>query len=110
MPASYCGEGPAVTQTAAGPIRNYSWTGTQPMTHLFDILDPVFGLLSLLYDEPNDGLVERCGSHFGDVIRDNYKMNHLDEINQLFGLVSWFDTNPKATFRTHANRLKKAGL
>jgi triacylglycerol lipase len=110
MPASYCGEGDAVTQSAAGPIRNYSWTGHSPMTNVFDILDPVFGLLSLLYDEDNDGLVEVCGSHFGDVLRDNYRMNHLDEINQMLGLVALFETNPKSVFRSHANRLKNAGL
>jgi triacylglycerol lipase len=110
MPASYCGEGDAVTQSSAGPIRNYSWTGDSPMTNIFDILDPMFGLFSLLYDEANDGLVEVCSSHFGDVLRDNYNMNHLDEVNQMLGLVALFETNPKSVFRTHANRLKNAGL
>ena len=61
-------------------------------------------------DNQNDGLVGRCSSHFGQVIRDNYYMDHLDEINQLLGLVSLFETNPKAVFRQHANRLKNAGL
>lgn len=110
MPASYCGEGDAVTQTPAGPIRNYSWTGSKPMTNVLDVLDPLFGIMSLLYDEANDGLVEVCGSHFGDVLKDNYRMNHLDEVNQMLGLVALFETNPKSVFRTHANRLKNAGL
>jgi triacylglycerol lipase len=110
LPSSYCGQGEAVTQTSAGPRYNYSWTGHSPLTNILDILDPVFGLTSLLYDEDNDGLVEVCGSHFGQVIRDNYIMNHLDEVNQLLGLVSIFETNPKSVFRTHANRLKEAGL
>ena len=110
MPASYCGEGDAVTQTPAGPIRNYSWTGSRPMTNALDILDPIFGIMSLLYDEANDGLVEVCGSHFGDVLKDSYRMNHLDEVNQMLGLVALFETNPKSVFRTHANRLKNAGL
>lgn len=110
LPGSYCGEGEAVSASPAGPIRNYSWSGADPTTNILDLTDPVFGLISLLYDEPNDGLVETCSSHFGDVLRDNYKMNHLDEVNMLFGLVSIFESNPKTVFRSHANRLKKAGL
>jgi triacylglycerol lipase len=37
-------------------------------------------------------------------------MNHLDEVNQILGLVSIFESNPKTVFRAHANRLKNAGL
>ena len=43
------------------------------------------------------------------MIRDNYAMNHLDEVNQLFGLVSIFTTNPVSVYRQQANRLKTAG-
>ncbi|MEE3388915.1 MAG: lipase, partial [Pseudomonadota bacterium] len=48
--------------------------------------------------------------HLGKVIRDNYRMNHLDEVNQLFGLTDLFETDPVVVFRHHANRLKNAGL
>jgi triacylglycerol lipase len=44
------------------------------------------------------------------VIRDNYFHNHLDEVNQVLGLVSIFESNPTAVFRAHANRLKNVGL
>jgi triacylglycerol lipase len=44
------------------------------------------------------------------VIRDNYFHNHLDEVNQILGLVSIFESNPTSVFRSHANRLKNAGL
>jgi triacylglycerol lipase len=37
-------------------------------------------------------------------------MNHLDEVNQVIGLVSIFESNPTTVFRAHANRLKNAGL
>lgn len=110
MPASYCGEGEAVSQTPAGPRRNYSWTGNAPYTNALDPLDPLFLIVSSLFDEANDGLVEVCGSHFGDVLRDNYRMNHLDEVNQMLGITALFETNPKTVFRNHANRLKNAGL
>jgi len=44
------------------------------------------------------------------VIRDNYKMNHVDEINHFFGLVNLFETDPVTLYRQQANRLKNAGL
>lgn len=110
MPSSYCGQGAALTQTPAGPIRNYSWSGDSPLTNAIDPSDALLVTISLFYDEPNDGLVETCASHFGTVLRDNYRMNHLDEVNNLFGLTSYFEVDPKTLFRNHANRLKTGGL
>ena len=46
----------------------------------------------------------------GDVIRDDYRMNHLDEVNQVLGLTYWFESDPRSVVRAHANRLKNAGL
>ncbi|HZR81066.1 MAG TPA: triacylglycerol lipase [Candidatus Binatia bacterium] len=106
VPTTYCGSGAAVTNG----IRNYSWTGTGVLTNALDVSDGSLGVASLFYDEANDGLVERCSAHFGQVIRDNYFHNHLDEVNQVLGLVSIFESNPTTVFRTHANRLKNAGL
>ncbi len=109
MPAANdpCGEGAA----EVNGIRYYSWGGTRVLTNMADILDAPLGLTSLAFEgEPNDGLVGRCSSHLGDVIRDNYRMNHLDSVNQVIGLTYLFETNPKTVFRTHANRLKRAGL
>ncbi len=106
IPTTSCGEGAA----SVGGIRYYSWSGTGVLTNALDVSDVAMGLTSLFYTESNDGLVGRCSSHLGDVIRDNYFHNHLDEVNQVFGLVTVFDTNPKSLFRTHANRLKNKGL
>jgi triacylglycerol lipase len=106
LPATACGEGPA----SVGGVRYYSWSGTGVLTNVLDVSDPALGLTSLVYDQANDGLVDRCSSHLGDVIRDNYFHNHLDEVNQVLGLVSIFESNPTAVFRAHANRLKNAGL
>jgi triacylglycerol lipase len=80
------------------------------LTNVLDVSDAPLGLTSLFYSEPNDGLVGRCSSHLGSVIRDNYFYNHLDEVNQILGLVSIFESNPTSVFRSHANRLKNAGL
>jgi triacylglycerol lipase len=106
VPTSACGSG----ATSAGGVRLYSWSGTGVLTNVLDIGDPALGVASLFYNESNDGLVERCSSRFGSVIRDNYFMNHLDEVNQVIGLVSLFESNPTTVFRAHANRLKNAGL
>jgi triacylglycerol lipase len=106
VPTSACGEG----APSVGGVRYFSWSGTGVLTNVFDLGDPALGLTSLFYDEANDGLVGRCSSHLGDVIRDDYFQNHLDEVNQVFGLVSMFTTNPTTLFRNHANRLKNLGL
>ena len=60
-------------------------------------------------DQPNDGLVGQCSSKLGDVIRDDYFQNHLDEINQVAGLVGIGQDVPEL-YRQQANRLKNAGL
>lgn len=52
----------------------------------------------------------KCSAHLGVVLRDDYSVNHLDEVNQLVGLSALFATNPVSVFRAHANRLKLAGL
>ncbi|MEM9176233.1 MAG: triacylglycerol lipase [Myxococcota bacterium] len=106
VPASACGEG----AHSVNGVRYYSWSGTGVLTNVLDVGDPALGLTSLFYAEANDGLVGRCSSHLGDVIRDDYFQNHLDEVNQAFGLVSIFTSNPKTLFKNHANRLKNAGL
>ena len=106
VPTTPCGEGAHVVDG----VRYYSWSGTRALTNVLDISDPALGVAWLFYSEANDGLVGRCSSHLGDVIRDNYRMNHLDEVNQVFGLTYWFEANPKSVFRAHANRLKNAGL
>lgn len=103
---SGCGEG----SPSVNGVRYYSWSGTGVLTNVFDPFDAGLGITSLFFSEANDGLVGRCSSHLGDVIRDNYFQNHLDEVNQMFGLVSPFTTNPKTVFRSHANRLKNRGL
>ncbi|GGC92689.1 triacylglycerol lipase [Halopseudomonas salina] len=107
LPTSACGQG----AYSVNGVRYYSWGGTSPLTNVFDVSDALLGATSLTFGfEANDGLVGRCSSHLGMVIRDNYRMNHLDEVNQMFGLTSIFETNPVSVYRQHANRLRNAGL
>jgi len=106
LPDRWCGEG----AREVDGVRYYSWSGTRPVTNVLDITDAMLGVTSLVYDEANDGLVGRCSSHLGDVIRSDYRLNHLDEVNLMFGLRHLFGPNPVTLFRQHANRLKNAGL
>lgn len=110
VPTTACGEG----AYAVNGVQYFSWGGTSQLTNVLDITDAPLALTGLAFvgksDWQNDGLVGRCSNHLGKVLRDNYNMNHLDEVNQLFGLVSIFETNPKAVFRQQANRLKLIGL
>lgn len=108
IPASDCGEGDYVVNG----IHYYSWAGQQPTTNPLDPLEIITIGASLFFpeDERNDGLVGACASRLGMVIRDNFKMNHLDEVNQALGIHGLNETDPLEVFRTHANRLKTAGL
>jgi triacylglycerol lipase len=107
VPTTDCGQGAAIVNG----VRYYSWSGAQPYTNLFDPVDPALALTALAYGSTkNDGLVSTCSSHLGQVIRDDYAMNHLDEVNQTAGIVNWFEVNPKTLYRQQANRLKNAGL
>lgn len=107
VPTSACGEGAYNVRGVA----YFSWSGAQPYTHVLDIADPALALTSLAFKgAKNDGLVSSCSSRLGRVIRDDYAMNHLDEVNQTVGLVNLFETNPVTLFRQQANRLKNQGL
>lgn len=127
----------AATETVGGFTHYlYSWAGTaiEPKGSLFGVrgakdtslsgpLDPALfadpGTLALLGSGTvmvnrnagsNDGLVSRCSALYGNVLSTSYHWNHLDEINQLFGLIGQNAEDPIAVIRTHANRLKLQGL
>jgi triacylglycerol lipase len=106
-PSTSCGQGAAVV----GGVRYFSASGTSVLTNVFDLSDGLLGATSVIFGfESNDGLVSRCSSRWGVVLRDNYPWNHLDEVNQTFGLRGLFTPDPLAFYRAHANRLKQLGL
>lgn len=107
MPRYYCGNG---TMLEDNGVAYFSWSGSRPLTNIFDPIDAPLSIISLLFREPNDGLVSACSSHLGYVIKDNYRMNHLDEVNQTLGIHHLFETDPITLYRRQANRLKNMGL
>ncbi|WP_323122245.1 esterase/lipase family protein [Burkholderia alba] len=58
----------------------------------------------------NDGIVPVCRSKFGQVIGTAFKWNHLDEVNQILGVMGGNAEDPVAVIRTHVERLKNAQL
>lgn len=107
LPSYRCGQG----ASSVNGVRYYSWGGTSVLTNVFDASDAMLGAGALFFGfEQNDGLVGQCSSHLGVVLRDDYGWNHLDEVNQIFGLRGLFASNPVSVIRTQANRLKSAGL
>ena len=110
-PTTPCGSGPEVAAIDGHPIRWYSVSGTAVKTNGWDISDLLLDTFASKYfSEEHDGLVGRCASHWGKVLKDNYAWNHLDEINQVFGLVGRSAPSPLAFYVQHANRLKQVGL
>jgi len=106
LPTANCGQGAAV----ANGIHFYSWGGTSKLTNFFDISDPILAVTGSLVSGASDGLVPKCATHLGQVIRDDYSQNHFDEVNQIFGLVYMFQASPVTLYRQQANRLQLAGL
>lgn len=107
LPSTPCGEG----AHQANGVYYFSWSGAKPYTNIFDPADPFLAVTSLAFGgEKNDGLVTSCSSHLGRVIRDDYRMNHLDQINHMVGITHLFETSPVTLFRQHANRLQGLGL
>lgn len=107
LPASACGEG----AHQVNGVYYFSWSGATPYTNVLDPADPFLAVTSLAFaGAKNDGLVASCATHLGRVIRDDYRLNHMDEVNQTIGITNLFETNPLTLFRQQANRLQGMGL
>ncbi|MEY4756151.1 MAG: hypothetical protein RJA34_1049 [Pseudomonadota bacterium] len=101
LPSVPCGEGEPVVKGVA----YFSASGNRGKTNSWDPSDQI------MVDKPdNDGIVPRCSSHLGKVLRDDYPWNHLDEVNQVFGLIGKGAPDPVSFYLQQANRLKLMGL
>jgi triacylglycerol lipase len=107
VPKDDCGQGDAERDG----IRYYSWGSVGHFSNPANPADYLMSFTGLAFRswDDNDGLVGRCASHFGQVIRDDYPMNHFHAINQLMGWVGP-GVDPVQLFVEHAQRLKAAGL
>jgi triacylglycerol lipase len=105
-PTSRCGEG----ASKVNGVRYYSWGGDASFTNALDISDVFLVFTGATINGANDGLVERCDQHWGDVIGTRYNMNHMDAVNHIFGIHHLFETDPLTLYKNQAVRLKSAGL
>lgn len=105
-PTSRCGEGPS----NVNGVRYFSWGGDATFTNALDISDAFLIFTGATISGANDGLVERCDQHWGDVIGTGYNMNHLDTVNHIFGTHHLFETDPLTLYKNQASRLKSLGL
>ena len=107
LPLNECEQGQLVAENG---VYYFSWSGTAALTNILDLTDLPMLLGSLLILGKDDGLVSRCSSHLGHVIKDDYEMNHLDEINQFIGLHNFREVDPIELYRQHVKRLQELGF
>ncbi|CAH9050851.1 Triacylglycerol lipase [Pseudoalteromonas holothuriae] len=107
IPATYCGQTNALADNG---VYYFSWSGSKAWTNMFDPADSALLLFSQVFNEANDGLVSACSSNLGQVIGNNFKMNHLDQVNQTIGIHHLFETDPLTLYRQHIRRLKGLNL
>lgn len=114
LPATWGGQGDA----EVNGVRYYSWSGTlQPGRtdqgrNRFDASNRFCRLFARTFEREKgqcDGMVGRFSSHLGQVIGDDYPLDHLDIVNQSLGAVGR-GADPVRLFTEHAARLKAAGL
>lgn len=107
LPENKCDQGQLVAENG---VYYFSWSGTAALSNILDPTDLPMLLGSLLILGKDDGLISRCSSHLGHVIKDDYDMNHLDEINQFIGLHNFREIDPIELYRQHVKRLQELGL
>lgn len=110
------GLGEAMDPENPDAILYYSWTGNtgngwNTATDISDFIMLTTNLMNINqgFDGDADGFIPVSSAHFGKVLCDTYYWNHIDEINNLLGIVSPSSANPLTIFRLHAQRLKQAG-
>ncbi|ROL83188.1 alpha/beta hydrolase [Pseudomonas protegens] len=114
LPSTWGGQG----AEEVGGVRYYSWSGilqpgkTNRGRNLFDGTHRSCRLFARTFVREAgqcDGMVGRYSSHLGQVIGDDYPLDHFDIVNQSLGLVGK-GAEPIRLFVEHARRLKAANL
>ena len=101
-------DGDHYANVAGHDIFFYSWSGTGIKTNVLDPTDLLVAYTAEQLNVPeSDGMVERCTSHFGRILRSDYDLNHLDQMNWVFALRRATAANPLSIYRIHSNRLKQ---
>jgi len=108
--SDYCGQTNENVDVNGHNIVMFSWTGTSQLTSAIDPTDYFLKATSLIFQgEENDGLVAKCATYMGKVLKDDYWMNHIDAVNHLLGARHPFQS-AVTPYRQQANRLKGYNL
>ena len=114
LPQTWGGHGPEEVDG----VRYYSWSGilkpgvTNRGRNLIDGSNVTCRLFARTFIKERgqcDGMVGRYSSHLGQVIGDDFPLDHFDIVNQMMGLVGK-GARPVQLFLEHAARLKADGL
>lgn len=100
-------------RTSVNGVRYFSMAGTTTIlnNNIFDPIDLALGVTAATFlFERNDAVVGRCSTHLGEVIRDDFVLNHTDFTNATNGLRGLGTNDPLALYKQHARRLKSRGL
>lgn len=89
----------------AGKTEQYNFNAADPLDWALTATSLSFGIT-----EDHDGLVGRCSTHFGDVVRDDYVLNHNDFVNATRGMRGLGTNDPVAVMKQQARRMKSKGL
>ncbi len=87
-------------------VRYFSWSGVGTFYRPLNLPDYAASLTDHAFvREQGDGLVGRCASHLGEVIRDDVPLNHFQIVNQMLGLHGG-GADPVSLYLAHARRLR----
>ena len=118
-PGKWAGNGQGAEKSVNDPnaILFYSFAGnvgTSAITRWADPADYVLSAIRMMsnwvgYKGNADSFVPVSSAQFGKNINSSYYWNHVDEQNQILGLLAAGAADPVSVYSTHANRLKLAG-
>jgi triacylglycerol lipase len=105
VPNTPCGEGAHEVQG----VRYYSYAGVGHWGRWYSLADQLMAITGHVFtQDDNDGLVGRCASHLGEVVRDDLPLNHFHLVRQLMGFTP--DTvDVGEVYLQHLQRLQATG-
>ena len=73
-------------------IYHYSWMGNQQATNALDVVESTVVTLAsqLIKPQGNNGALPLCSGRYVQIIGQEYRYYHFDEVNHFFGMIDVF--------------------